>query len=109
MSSKPPWNHKNSMKIKKTLKSEMTSIDEVLATPNIDNLNKIGESISILETHIVKLTQIRADYEDSGLYSISEVRFLPHGFSYLLIYTYYIYKNVIIISMISVKCHLETS
>ena len=65
----------------------MTSIDEVLATPNIDNLNKIGESISILETHIVKLTQIRADYEDSGLYSISEVRFLPHGFSYLLIFT----------------------
>ena len=51
----------------------MTSIDEVLTTPNIDNLNKIGESISILESHIVKLTQIRADYEDSGLYSISEV------------------------------------
>lgn len=44
--------------------SEMTSIDEVLTTPNIDNLNKIGESISILETHIVKLTQIRADYEE---------------------------------------------
>jgi len=42
----------------------MTSIDEVLTTPNIDNLNKIGESISILETHIVKLTQIRADYEE---------------------------------------------
>ena len=63
----------------------MTSIDEVLTTPNIDNLNKIGESISILETHIVKLTQIRADYEDSGLYSISEVG-LPHvilTFAYL--------------------------
>ena len=66
----------------------MTSIDEVLTTPNIDNLNKIGESISILETHIVKLTQIRADYEDSGLYSISEVG-LPHViFSLLLVYTY---------------------
>ena len=66
----------------------MTSIDEVLTTPNIDNLNKIGESISILETHIVKLTQIRADYEDSGLYSISEVG-LPHViFWLLLIYTY---------------------
>ena len=80
----------------------MTSIDEVLTTPNIDNLNKIGESISILETHIVKLTQIRADYEDSGLYSISEVG-LPHvilTFAHLHILFTYIYKNVVIISVI---------
>ena len=41
----------------------MTSIDE-LTTTNADRLGKIETTISKLESHIVKLTQMRAEYEE---------------------------------------------